>query len=419
MSADEILSEISDHIDSIRKNKAKIIKQAHEKSSKLRQSVSKSSEKVKENVKKLIEETDPQLTEEGIKKIKFKSQFRSLRAMNTLIHFIDAQIQDYNVNNDSKQLTSNDLNQFIRVLSKLLNDIHNEQTTADSIMGLDYMLKKRSIYGPISKLGSDLGKLRTLQKEEYIIIKALEDLEGLKNDVEDISQKIVSSESELKQLEKDKKTQIKLENEIEAENAQLLANPLIKNFRQSGIRMTELEIKIGRHLNSFKKIFKKYFREVQRGTISGDFGVVNAAIAYEKEPVQEFLKEDDGNPEITTLLTELIKLGRSNLRLKQKEINNLKQELNLIERGNLDSMKKEWHDLLHKKDTDSSTPEFKSLNQKVTECEARLEKLKIKLHDREEAISLKKKELNQLSESLRERRTRASEIAKEILTTST
>lgn len=418
MSADEILSEISDHISSIRKSKGKIIKQAHEKSSKLRQSVSKNSEKVKENIKKLIEETDPQLTEEGIKKIKFKSQFRSLRAMNTLIHFIDAQIQDYNVNNVSAQLTSSELNQFVRVLSKLLNDIHNEQATADSIMGLDYMLKKRSIYGPISKLGSDLGKLRTLQKEEFIIIKALEDLEGLKSDVEDISQKILSSESELEQLEKDEKNQIKLKDEIEAENAQLLDNPLIKNYRQSGIRMTELEIKIGRHLNSFKKTFKKYSREVQRGTISGDFGVVNAAIAYEKKPVQEFLKEDEGNPEIITLLTELIKLGKSNLRLKQKEINNLNQELNLIKRGNLDSMKKEWHELLNKKEKESISLQFKSLNQKVTECEAKLEKLKDKICDKEEAISLKKKEINQLSESLRERRTRASELAKEILTTS-
>jgi len=418
MSADEILSEISDHIDSIRNNKGKIIKQAHEKCKKFRQSVFKNSEKAKENTKKLIEETDPQLTEEGIKKIKFKSQFRSLRVMNALIHFIDEQIQDFQVPNISEQQSSSELNQFIRLLSRLLNDIHNEQANADSTMGLDYMLKKRSIYGPISKLGSDLGKLRTLQKEEYIVIKALEDLEGLKRDVEDISQKILSSESELGRLEKNEKTFLKSKNEIEAENAQLLDNPIIKNSRQRGIRMTELEIKIGRHLNSFKKTFKKYSREVQRGTITGDFGVVNSAIAYEKRPVQEFLKEEDGNPDITTLLEELIILGKSNLQLKQKEINNLKQELKIIERGNLDSMKKEWHDLLNKKEKDLTSPEFLSLNQKVQQCEIKLEKLKNKLHDKEEAISLKKKELHQLSESLKERRTRASELTKEILTPS-
>jgi hypothetical protein len=317
-----------------------------------------------------------------------------------------------------EQQSSSELNQFIRLLSRLLNDIHNEQANADSTMGLDYMLKKRSIYGPISKLGSDLGKLRTLQKEEYIVIKALEDLEGLKRDVEDISQKILSSESELGRLEKNEKTFLKSKNEIEAENAQLLDNPIIKNSRQRGIRMTELEIKIGRHLNSFKKTFKKYSREVQRGTITGDFGVVNSAIAYEKRPVQEFLKEEDGNPDITTLLEELIILGKSNLQLKQKEINNLKQELKIIERGNLDSMKKEWHDLLNKKEKDLTSPEFLSLNQKVQQCEIKLEKLKNKLHDKEEAISLKKKELHQLSESLKERRTRASELTKEILTPS-
>ena len=41
-------------------------------------------------------------------------------------------------------------------------------------------------------------------------------------------------------------------------------------------------------------------------------------------------------------MEELIKVGKSNLHLKQKNINNLTHELNALQHGKMDSKKNEW-----------------------------------------------------------------------------
>ncbi|MFX1282291.1 MAG: coiled-coil domain-containing protein [Promethearchaeota archaeon] len=409
--------EIKGLSESIKIQRKKEIQLAYEKSKKLLQSMHKNSEKVKEGCKKLVEETEPKLTEEGMKKIKFRSQFESLKVMNALAHSIDKQFLDFQVPEASKRLTSIELNQFIRDVSRLLNDINKEKNAADSVMGIDFMLKKRTIYNPISKLGSELAKLRDLQKEEYRIIKALEDLADLNTDVKDLLQKISKLKEEQNQIQTELKTLEESLTEAEKEKTRLSENPSIKVSRKSGIRMTELEIEIGRHLNSFKKIFKKYAREIQRGSISGDFGIVNTALAYEKNPVQSFLEEEEGNPEIIALMEELIKVGKTDLHLKQKNINNLTHELNALQEGKMDSKKNEWKDHLAQKEELEGSSEFKSINDLLIQCEENIAVLKADITEKEEEMSLNRKNFTQSTESLSERRQRAKDIATEVLET--
>ena len=409
--------EINGHIEAISTQKRKTISTAYDKNKKLLQSMAKHTEKINEGCKKLIEETDPQLTEEGVQKItkKGKIYFRSLKAINALAHSVDGHFSDFKVPDASDKLTSSELNQFIRTLSRLISDAVREQSVADSIMGLDFMLKKRIIYVPLGKLGSDLNKMRDLQKEEYTVIKALEDLKSLSTDVKDILQNIDMTEEELKLLQVEYEALKASKNSIEEEYSLLLENPLIQESRKRGIRMTELEIEIGRHLNSFKKIFKKYAREVQRGTFSGEFGLVNTALAYEKNPVQRFLGEDTGNPEILELLEELIRVGESNLHLKQKNINNLNKELEALKEEKMDLWKKEWQATLAAKENDEASPEFKTVNNRQKKYEKELQVLQNKLAEKDDEITLKNKQLSQLSESLSERRERSAEIVKEVL----
>jgi archaellum component FlaC len=412
-----VINEIKSYIEAIQGHHNKTIQAAYNKCKKLLISISKNSEKIKDGSKKLIEETDPQLTEEGVQKItkKGKIYFRSLKAFNALLHYIDNDFSNFSVPNTSDQLTYDELNQFVRALSRLMNDTNAEKAKSDKIMGLDFMLKKRSIYGPLTKMMSDLSDLRTLQKEEYRVIKTLEDLESLKSDVKGIQQQISRTEEEIIRLQNEVTSIKQNKEEAEQELTLLLENSMIKNSRERGIRMTELEIKMGRHLNSFTKIFKKYAREIQRGTISGEFGLVGTALGYEKDPVKRFLNEEEGNPEVIALLEELIKVGKSDLRLKQKNISNLQQELRLIQNGILDPDKKEWHDLLNAKEKEITLPEFKTVNNKLAECEKKLERLKGDLSMKEEYISLKTRELNQFSDSLSERSARASDLKNDIL----
>lgn len=407
--------EINDLAQEIQKQKKKNISLAYEKSKKLLQSMHKHSEKVKEGCKKLIEETEPKLTEEGMKKIKYRSQFESLKAINALVHSIDGQFSNFEIPDPSRKLTSIELNQFIRLVSRLINEINRVKSVTDSIMGIDFMLKKRTVYSPLNKLGSDLTTLRNVQKEEYSIIKALEDLGSLSTDVKDLSQKILEAVEDISHLEDEYKQLEEAKKEAEKENDSLLEHYLIRDSRNRGIRMTELEIEIGRHLNSFKKIFKKYAREVQRGSFSGEFGIVNTALAYEENPVQSFLKEEEGNPEITELFVELIKVGKSDLHLKQKNINNLNHELNNLQQGKMDSKKQEWKDLLIQKKEVEESSEFKSINEILAQSEKKIIALKTNLDEKKEEIDLYKKKLTQLTESQSERHQRATEVATEVL----
>ncbi|WP_455140249.1 hypothetical protein [Candidatus Hodarchaeum mangrovi] len=410
-------SEIAEYIEEINKQMFKTINIAYEKSRRIRESVQKEAEKVREGSKKLLDETDPQLTEEGVQKItkKGKIYFRSLKAMNSLVHFLYNQFDEFDIPNPKNNLSFNDFNQFIRSLSRLMNDTTREQKNTDSIMGLDFMLKKRGIYGPISKLNSDLKDLRELQKAEYTVIKALEDLDGLYKDVEELKIKKETTEVELEAIKLDRES---LSNEIQTlENdiSKLFEDPVLRNSRERGIRMTELEIEIGRHLNSFKKIFKKYAREVQRGSISGDFGLVNAAIAYEEEPVKRYLEESETNPEIISLFQELIKVGEESLKLKQKHLTNMKQELLNIEKGKMNVLKEEWKQLANLKDQDETSSEFRRVNEKLIQLETKMGELKSKLEEKDNEISLTEKSLVNLAESLEERKDRAKSIRSEVI----
>lgn len=410
-------NEIGGISEEIRMQMKKTINLAYKKNKNLLLSIQKHAEKVKEGCEKLIGDTEPKLTEEGMKKIKFRSQFESLKAINALSHFLDASFSNFQVPDPSKKLTSNELNQFIRVVSRLLNDINRERSLTDRIMGIDYVIKKRTIYSPLGKLSTELAKLRDLQKEEYRIIKALEDLKELRTDVKELTEKVSKTHADIDKFQKELIDLEKVKEGTEREKKIILENPLIKESRGRGIRMTALEIEIGRHLNSFKKIFKKYAREIQRGSISGEFSLVNTSLAYEKSPVQSFLKEEEGNPEIIALLEELVKVGASDLHLKQKDINNLNQELKAIQQEKMDSWKIEWKQHLMEKEKVGESSEFKSLNEKLTQYEKKIETLKANIEEKEEEIKLNKKKLTQLSESLKERHHRAKDIATEVLET--
>jgi hypothetical protein len=334
--------------------------------------------------------------------------------MNNLVHFIDEHFSKFEIPDTKLDLTHADLAQFIRTLSRLLNNANEEQVKADQIMGLDFMLKKRSFYVPLGKLGDDLTKFRTLQKEEYQVIKALEDLRSMRIDVEDILQKIEERKSEISQLEAEVEMLLKEKSQADQERSTLIENSIIQTSRQRSVRMTELEILMGRRLNSFKKIFKKFARESQRGSISSDFGIVSSALAYEENPVHRFLQEDEGNPEILVLFEELINVGPA-LRLKQKEINNLRQVLKAIETGKLDLDKTEWHNLSDEKQKESTSLEFKAMNDKLVAIDTRIGNLEQRLSAKNDEIALKTREVTQLSEALQERQERATTTKEEAL----
>jgi len=233
-------AEIEQNISLINDKCQKSIKIAYEKSKKLRQAIQKQKKKLIEDAKKLIEETDPQLTEEGVKKItkKGKIYFRSLKVFNPLLHEIHDQGTKLNVPGKKKKLTYTEQNNFIRAISRMINDINKEKTRVDGVMGLDFLIKKRGMYGALGKINSELGKLRELQEEEYSVIKALEDLNSLGRDVKKTQENIEQLYEEIEEVKKQLESTKKILTEKENNKEKLLKNPMIFNSRRRGIRIT-------------------------------------------------------------------------------------------------------------------------------------------------------------------------------------
>ena len=88
--------------------------------------------KAEEGATSLIEETDPQLTEEGIKEIRKKGKmyFRSLKAINGFTHYTKGKINDIQIPDAKKNLQYDELKQIVRKTSRIMSDIEKEKTTA-------------------------------------------------------------------------------------------------------------------------------------------------------------------------------------------------------------------------------------------------------------------------------------------------
>ena len=95
-------AEVETKIELIQKRRKKTINIAFDKSQKIRKAIQKHRNKIIEDTQKLIDETDPQLTEEGVQKItkKGKIYFRSLKVFNPFLHFLNTQ-ESRNINKNS------------------------------------------------------------------------------------------------------------------------------------------------------------------------------------------------------------------------------------------------------------------------------------------------------------------------------
>ena len=119
----------------IKNQMKKPIKIGYERSKKIRKSIQKHRLKIIGDSQKLIAETDPQLTEEGVQKItkKGKIYFRSLKAFNPLLHFLNDHFTKLKMPDEDSKLTSSELNLFIRNLSRLYNDSIKEKVDLELV----------------------------------------------------------------------------------------------------------------------------------------------------------------------------------------------------------------------------------------------------------------------------------------------
>lgn len=403
--------EISELIDEINSKCNKHIKKASKNCLKLIDSTKKELERANKGVISLIEETDPQLTEEGIAQIKKKGKiyFRSLKAINQFSHLTKDKLNEITIPKTKKTLTYGNFKAFNRNLSKKLSDIDKERVVTDKIMGIDFMIKKRKLYDPLSKMNTNLKKQRDLMNEDYQVIKTVEDLSSIKIELESLFNK---SEELLEEKDTLSENLQKIESDYETVDNEYNNKEhieILQELHDSSIRRTELEIEIGKHLNSFRKIFKKYARQSQKGTISAEFAISSAALKYSENPVNVFLTSEN-NFEILNLLKAIIPIGIKDLSLNKGNINSLENKKKQIDQGKLDTIRDEWNTINTRiTDIEKSTG-YIEIKTELNEINTRRESIKGKMDELTDKIDLITKEIDETLSSIKERRERAKEL---------
>ncbi|MFX0117035.1 MAG: hypothetical protein ACFFB3_20985, partial [Candidatus Hodarchaeota archaeon] len=363
--------------------------------------------KVKSGAKDLEKYENDNLGEglEEVARKKPRSWLRGIRALGDFARTTANAFEEFETPPPKEEMTYNEIKTLAKRLGRMLSDLEKEKLKADRIMGLDFMIKKRSVWGPLGHLQNDTRQLNELQAKDYLIIRALEELETLRDDLEVLYADLEGAEEQLNAFQE---TRANLEADLqqtESSLEELDRGPIVKEFRKLKRQTVSLELKIGRKLNPFKKPFRKLVKEAERSSFDIDFHHLSMARKYEEEPLAAFLSEEEGYPILIKLLETLID---ADLKLK-KSTGRLEQDLNWLKQGKLDKWKADYLELHQQLEKEAKAPELKNVIQEIESMEEKRDKLLEKLKENKKAIEMQERDIKRLKETIEAKHEKISE----------
>lgn len=394
-------------IQDLRKTQSKKVSKAYKTLSKILADLEKNVEKTKSGAKEIEKYENDNLGEglEEVARRKPRSWLRGIRALGDFARTTSNAFEDFVPPSQQEELPSKELQALAKRLGRLLSDLDKERAKADRVMGLDFMIKKRSVWGPLGHLHNDVRRLNELQAKEYLIIKALEDLEDFRDDIEVLSTELETAEEQMSELQEAKGRLKEDLQQTEATIAKLDSEEVVKEFRKLKRQTVSLELKIGRKLNSFKKPFRKLIKETERTNLDIDFHHISMARKYEEDPLAAFLSEEPNYPALIKLVETLI---NANLKLK-KSTGRLEHDLNWLKQGKLDNWKKDYLALHEHLEKEAEAPDLKNVIQEIETLEEKRDKLVEKLKGNSKAIEMLERDIKRLKEDLETKHDKVNE----------
>lgn len=398
MSNDIQLIDVDPIIKDLRKSQAKKISKAHKTLQKRLSDLGKNVEKVKIGAKELEKYENDNLAAglEEVARRKPRSWLRGIRALGDMARTTLNAFEEFESPSPKEILSSKEIKNLTKRLSRMLSDLDKERAKTDRIIGLDFMIKKRSVWGPLGHLQNDIRRLNELQAKEYLIKQALEELEELRDDLEVLHAELDTAKEQLSELQEIKATKEDNLQQTESELEDLDSGPVVKEFRKLKRQTVSLELKIGRKLNSFKKSFRKLVKESELTNLEIDFHHISMARKYEEDPLAAFLSEEESYPILIKLVETLID---ADLKVK-KSTGRLEQDLNWLKQKKLDKWKKEYLDLHQELEKETQAPELKKVIQKIEVLEEKRDSLIESLKENKKRIEMQERDLERLEESI-------------------
>ncbi|MFW9994794.1 MAG: hypothetical protein ACFFD4_22320 [Candidatus Odinarchaeota archaeon] len=342
---------------------------------------------------------------------KGKLWFKSLNALADFTKYADHRSTEFAPPDyTSVDFTYDELKQFGRNFSSMLNDIDKELSRANQIMGIDFSLKKRSATTPFGKLKKIRNDLRDMLQGDYRLIKVLEDSEKVKQEIKDLRNEISRTEKDEEELVTIITAKESLLDELAQQIKYKENDSNYAVVREKKVDGEKERLEIGTKINPLKKTFRLLVNKSRE--IDINFAAVGAGQVYEKDVMEAFMKDAPEFRQLKILLETLVE-KQNELKIKKNVVVKCENLLNSINSQNL---AKRYQELMKYLEEIAELEK----NPKILEIVNEIEELKNKIDNttREVELSKEREELisNKLEESQKsheERLSRFEELLKD------
>ncbi|MHA1983031.1 MAG: hypothetical protein ACW967_01675 [Candidatus Hodarchaeales archaeon] len=349
---------------------------------------------------------------------KGKMHFKATKALGEMVKGFQKELVDYPTSIELKEAeywVFEDFKIWLKGYNKFVNNLDDERRRANKIMGLDYMLKRRVAESPLNKLVEARDIFRDMLANEFQIIKIIEDLNRIKDEIEESDNKLVELKQKLSNLNKEQSSLLEKKETLEKEVEVLENQGEVKIYRDFKINFQSTELDIGHQINPLKKDFRVLSSKGSSLTTVGTFEV-GVAKQYEDNTLETFHSDAENDFKMLKSLSEALIANADPLKIKANHVHRLKQLQQSIESGKLKQMHETTLDIISKMKELEKDPNLienaniienkrKIIDEKsnqLTKLEEDVEKTNSVIVDEEKAEEVKQERFSELrDESLR------------------
>ena len=305
---------------------------------------------INENIPKLqngikqLEKIEKEKMADGIEKAakQSKMHFKATKALGEFSRYVLKEMEESEHSNkiDMKEVVYwkyEDFKSWLKGFNRFINNLDENRKRANKIMGLDYMLKRRVAEGPLNKLVDARNVSRDLLTNEFQIIKAIEDLNRLKDEIYEVESKIVDYSSKLDSINNSIKSITEKKNSLESEVETIENQGKVKAYRDFKIMFQSNELDIGHQINPLKKDFRLLSSKGSSLSTIGSFEI-GIARQYEDATLKTFHSDSENEFQMLKSLCEALIANAEDLKIKANHVHRIKQLQQSINSGILKKM---------------------------------------------------------------------------------
>ena len=385
------MSDLDGKIDEVRKFHKKNLDTANKTLKKTIKEINDNIPKLQDGIKQL-EKIEKEKMADGIEKAAAQSKmhFKATKALGEFARYVIKEMEESEHANkiDLKVVelwNFEDFKNWLKGYNKFINNLDDNRKRANKIMGLDYMLKRRVAEGPLNKLVDSRNISRDLLSNEFQVVKAIEDLNRIKDEIYQVDTKIAEFSSKLETLTRSVNSLTEEKNSLESEVEIMENQGKVKIYRDFKVQFQSNELDIGHQINPLKKDFRLLSSKGSSLNTIGSFEI-GIAKQYEDDTLNTFHSDSENEFQMLNSLCEALVVNADDLKIKANHVHRIKQLQQSIESGKL----KKMHD---------SSIEISGKMKELEKDPNLIENVKI-IEGKRTIIENKSNELNKLEEEI-------------------